>query len=450
MQFKIKKGLKLPIKGEPKESLDLSKKSKKVAVVGTDFMGMKPSMLVAEGDSVKLGQPLFSCKKNEGMVYTSIASGKILKINRGERRAFQSIEIEVSDSEENLAFSNYASKKPNEFSKEEVKDLLVESGEWKGLRERPYEKVATVTGEAHSLFITAIDTNPLAPNPQFVIDQFKDEFKAGVEVLSKLPKNKSYVCVEASSRIEFAENDNVKKVKFSGVHPAGNVGTHMHFVEPVTPTKVLWHIGYQDVIAIGHLFLTGAILTDKIVSLGGPMVSNPRYLKVRRGANISELLDGETQKGTPLRSISGSVFNGTKAEGVFDYLGAYANQITVIEEDDKRELLGWHSPGFDRFSVKNIYVSKLFKGKKFAMGSSTHGSPRAMVPTGAFEKVMPMDILPTQLLRALESNDTDSSQDLGCLELAEEDLALMTFVSPGKTDFGPALRRNLETIEREG
>lgn len=450
MKFKITKGLDLPISGEPKEALDLSKKSTKVAVIGTDFIGMKPSMNVAEGDMVKLGQPLFACKKNEGLIFTSPAGGKVLRINRGEKRLFQSLEIEIAADEEAVSFENFIVKSPLDYTKEETQKLLLESGEWKYLRQRPYDKVATVGQSPEALFITAIDTNPLAPKPQFVIEQFKEEFKAGVDVLSKLSKKRTYVCVAPDSRIDFFSTAEIRKVEFEGAHPAGLAGTHIHMLDPVNPTKMVWHIGYQDVIAIGRLFLTGTLLTDKIISIGGPLASNPRYLKVRRGANVVDLVEGETQKGTPLRIVSGSVFHGHKAEGPFAYLGAYSNQITIIEEDDKRVLLGWHSPGLNRFSIKPIYISKLMPWKKFNLGSSTHGSPRAMVPTGNFEAVMPLDILPTQLLRALESNDTDSAQDLGALELAEEDMALMTFVSTGKTDFGPVLRRNLETIEREG
>jgi len=450
MKFKITKGLDLPISGDPKETLDLSKKSTKVALVGTDFVGMKPSMMVAEGDTVKLGQPVFSCKKNEGLVFTSPASGKVSRINRGEKRAFQSLEIEVSESEEAVKFENHITKSVLDYTKEEVEKLLLESGEWKYIRQRPYDKVATVGETPSAVFITAIDTNPPAPKPQFVIDQFKDEFKAGVDIISKLSKDRTYVCVAPESGIDFFSTAEIRKVEFAGAHPAGLAGTHIHMIDPVNPTKMAWHVGYQDVIAIGRLFLTGTLLTDKIISLGGPLAQNPRYLKVRRSANVTELVEGETEAGTPLRVIAGSVFHGHVAEGPFAYLGAYTNQITAIEEDHKRVLLGWHSPGFNRFSIKPIYVSKLMPWKKFNLGSSTHGSPRSMVPTGNFEAVMPLDILPTQLLRALESNDTDTAQDLGALELAEEDMALMTFVSTGKTDFGPVLRRNLETIEREG
>ncbi len=447
MKFSIKKGLKLPISGEPQESLDLSKESKKIAVIGADFIGMKPTMQVKVGDDVKIGQPLFSCKKNIGLIFTSPGAGKVVAVNRGARRLFQSVEIELSKEEESVTFATHVAKPAKDYTADEVTKLLIESGEWKGLIQRPFAKVADVTLKPEALFITASDTNPLAPNPDFVIGQFKDEFKAGVEALSKLSKGKTYVCKMKGSSVEA---HGAELAEFSGPHPAGNAGTHIHFIDPVNPNKIVWHIDYQDVIAVGRLVLTGTLLTDRMITIGGPLASSPRYLKVRKGAQVSELISGEAKEGKPLRVVAGSVFNGHKAEGSFDFLGAYTNQITLIEEDDKRELLGWHSPGFDKFSIRNTFLSKLIPGKTFDLGSSTHGSLRAMVPTGAFEKVMPMDILPTQLLRALASNDTDQAQDLGCLELAEEDIALLTFASPGKVDFGPLLRQNLDTIEREG
>lgn len=447
MKFRIKKGLKLPITGEPQESLDLSKESKQIAVLGTDFVGMKPTMQVKVGDDVKTGQVLFSCKKNIGLMFTSPGAGKVTALNRGDKRAFQSVVIELAKEEASVSFSTYISKSANEYTASEITKLLIESGEWKSLRQRPFEKVADVTVTPEDLFITATDTNPLAPNPEFVIGQYQDEFKAGVEVLSKLPKNKTYLCKTAGSKIEA---NGVDVAEFSGPHPAGNAGTHIHFLSPVNPGKIVWHIGYQDVIAVGRLVLTGKLLTDSVITIAGPLASNPRYIKVRKGAKVSELLTGEVKEGTPLRAVAGSVFNGHIATGAFDFLGTYTKQISLIEEDTKREFMGWQAPGFNKFSIRNTFFSKLIPGKKFDLGSSTHGSVRAMVPTGAFEKVMPLDILPTQLLRALASDDTDQAQDLGCLELGEEDMALMTFVAPGKVDFGPMLRKNLNTIESEG
>lgn len=447
MKFNIKKGLKLPISGEAKTDLDLSKKTTKVALLGTDYVGMKPTMAVKEGEEVKAGQLVFSCKKNLGLHFTAPGAGKVVAINRGERRVFQSLVIELSENEEQVTFKNFtATKKPVEYSEEEARALLIESGEWKALRQRPYEKVADIEGKPASLFVTAIDTNPLAPNPEIIIAQYEEEFKAGLDVLGKLPKNKTYLCKAEGAKIPAGK---AEVAEFKGLHPAGNAGTHIHFVDPVNPNKYVWHIGYQDVIAVGSLFLTGKLMKDKVVSVAGPCAKNPRYLKVRRGADLAEVLAGEIKEGA-VRSISGSVFNGHKAEGAFNFLGAYSNQVSLIEEDREREFLGWHSPGFNRYSVKNIYVSKLFGSKKFNLGSSRHGSYRAIVPIGSFEKVMPLDILATPLLKALASKDTDLAQDLGCLELAEEDLALATFVAPGKTDFGPILRENLTTIEREG
>jgi len=451
MDFKIKKGLNLPITGSPKEELDLSKTVKTVAVVGSDYIGMKPTMAVKVGDTVKAGQKLFECKKNEGLNFTSPVSGKVTELNRGAKRVFQSLVIEPSESQDCVSFSNYKGNEASSYSAEAMRALLVESGEWKHLRQRPFDKVASVTGEASSLFVTAIDTNPLSPNPEFVISQFEKEFSEGLKALSKLPKNKTYLCIEKKASISAKSLSEVETVTFSGVHPAGNPGTHIHFVDPVHMDKVVWHVGYQDVIAIGHLVLTGELMADKVVSLAGPIIKNPRYIKVKRGAKMSDLVSGEVKDDFEPRVISGSVFGGRKSDGgPQDYLGNFANQISVIEEDTKRELLGWHSPGFNKFSLKGIYVSALMPSKLFDFTSNTNGSKRAMVPIESFEKVMPLDILPTQLLRSLEARDTDSAIELGALELAEEDLALVTFAAPGKVDFPSVLRENLNMIEKEG
>ena len=447
MKIKLKKGLDLPITGGLVGSNISSKTVSKVAITGTDFAGMKPSIQVKVGDRVEPGQVLFSCKKNEGLVFCSRFAGKVEEINRGDKRAFQSLVMSVETGGQTSSFKSHKKASPEAWSRDEVCNLLVESGEWMMIRERPFEKVAAVGGKAESLFITATDTNPLAPSPQLAIEKWKDEFQAGLEILSKLPEKKTYVCFSKDFKTEVPSG--CTAVEFSGPHPAGNVGTHMHFLQPINLERKSWHVGYQDVIAIGHLFMSGQLMQEKLVALVGPLVKEPKVLEVSRGAVVSELLSGELTDKSP-RVVSGSVFNGRKAQGAFDFLGQFHNQITVVEEDDSREFLGWQSPGFDKFSTKSIYLSKLMPGKKFSLGTSTHGSKRAMVPIGMFENIMPLDILPTQLLRSLVSQDIESAQDLGCLELAEEDLALCTFVAPGKIDFGPILRTNLETIEREG
>lgn len=446
---RLTKGLDLPIQGAPSLNIDTTQKTSSVAVTGADFVGMKPTMLVKEGDSVKIGQPLFSCKKNIGLMFTSPAAGKIKEIRRGERRVFQNIEIEVAESEEHTSFKSHLGKSAESYSADEMRKLLIESGEWVSLRQRPYDKVADVDRRPSAIFVTAIDTNPLAMPVNSVLKQRQEDFSEGVKALSVLSEDKTYICQSPNdSAWENPKGKNIEVVEFSGPHPAGNPGTHIHFLEPVHGDKIVWHVGYQDVVAIGHLIKTGQLELHKVISFAGPNALKPRLMKVRRGAKLTELSQGEVMPDS--RVISGSVLNGRTIDSEFQFLGHYANQVSIIEEDDKRELLGWHTPGFDRFSNMNIYVSKLNPFKKFKMTSSTNGSLRAMVPIGAFEKVNPLDILPTQLLRALASKDTDTAQELGCMDLAEEDLALMTYVAPGKVDFGQLLRENLATIEKEG
>lgn len=438
----IKKGLDLPITGHPKQAIEKGRIVKEVALLGPDYIGMKPSMLVKEGDRVKLGQPIFACKKVDGVIYTSPASGIVKVITRGERRVFENIVIEIDgDGMDQVSFSK---------SKADVEGLLIESGLWTALRTRPFSKSAQPGTKPHSIFITAIDTNPLAPYPEVVIKEHAEAFELGVKTISKLTEGKTFVCVRGGSHINVPTEGNIERQEFSGIHPAGNVGTHIHMLDPVGARKMVWHIGYQDVIAVGKLFSTGKLFVERVLSVAGPMATQPRLIKTRLGACLSNLLEGEAKAGD-VRRVSGSVFNGREAsKAPFCYLGRFHSQITLLEEGHHREFLGWHSPGLEKFSVKNIFLSKLFPNKKFAFDTNTNGSPRAIVPVGSYEKVMPLDILPTQLLRLLLAKDTDGAQELGALELDEEDLALCTYADPGKTDFAPYLRESLNIIEKEG
>jgi len=444
----IKKGLDLPITGKPAQKIENGPQVTKVGVTGFDFEGMKPSMDVKVGDSVKIGQPLFTCKKIEGVKYTSPANGTILEINRGERRVFQSVVIEVTGTEQ-VELKNYNGKDVKDLERDEVVALLNEAGLWNSLRTRPFSKAPALDSAPKSLFITAMDTNPLAPNPEVVINEDAEAFKYGAEVVSKLSDGATYICKEAGAKIDVPTTTKVEVKEFSGKHPAGNVGTHIHFVDPVHNQKTVWHIGYQDVIAIGKLFKTGKISTERVVSIGGPKSVNPTLVRTVVGAHLGEVTSGKVGSGE-VRVVSGSLLNGRKMEGPFAYLGKFHNIISLLEEGRDREFLGWHMPGFDKFSLKRTFLHWLKPGQKFDFTTKLNGSKRAMVPIGSYEAVMPMDVLPTQLLRALACGDTDHAQELGCLEMDEEDLALCTFAAPGKVDFGPMLRRNLNTIEREG
>lgn len=447
--IRIKKGLDLPISGGPRQTIENAKQVRTVALTGFDYIEMKPSMLVKVGDNVKAGQALFACKKNVGLIFTSPASGKVAAINRGEKRVFQNIVISVTGNE----FASFESHKgPNveSYDRDQMKAILVESGMWTSIRQRPYSKVADLKIDPSAIFITAMDSNPLAADPKIIINEHEDAFKAGVSALAKLTKGKTYICQKQGASVSAPTGERIVSQDFSGPHPSGLPGTHIHFLDPVNARKTAFYVGYQDVIAIGKLIQTGKIFTDRVVSLAGPRVKNPRLLRTRFGADVSELVGNELIDGKN-RVLSGSVLNGRTVDDVFKYLGHFHNGISVIEEQEhNREFLGWHSPGFAKFSLTRIYLSTFAPSKKFDFGTDTHGSLRSMVPIGLYEKVVPLNVLPTQLLRALLTRDTDLGQQLGVLELDEEDLALCTFASVGKKDFGPILRENLITIEKEG
>jgi len=444
--IQIKRGLELPIGGAPRPQIEDGPPVSRVALVGNDYHDMKPTLLVAAGERVSLGQPLFSDKKNPRILYVSPAAGRVVAINRGERRAFLSLVVEISGHEEQT-FSATAFDRLARLTAGEVEQQLLDAGLWPALRTRPYSKVPVPGTRPAALFVTAIDTNPLAADPQLVISARPREFEAGLMVLRHLTAGKVYLCRKPGAQLPAPEGITVRE--FAGRHPAGLVGTHIHFLERVDQQRVVWHLGYQDVIAVGHLFLTGKILTERIVALGGPAVSDPRLVRTRLGACLSELVSGQVDDGEN-RVISGSVFSGRAAVPPLDFLGRYHNQVTVLGEDRRRRFLGWCLPGLDRFSVKRVFAASLLPGRVLPMTTSTHGSPRAMVPIGAFEKVMPLNVKATWLLRALLTLDTDLAQNLGCLELDEEDLALCSFVCSGKMDYGHHLRQTLRKIEEEG
>jgi len=441
--IEIKTGLDLPIKGSPKQEVGEANAVTSVAIVGSDYPGMKPTMLVQEGDQVKLGQPLFDDKKNEGVLFTAPGSGVVTQINRGERRIFQSIVIELDGKETAVSFNAHADL--SALDREAVVAQLVKSGLWTTIRRRPYEKIPAIDAVPHSIFINAMDTNPLAGDQALAIARQPDAFVDGITVISTLTEGSVFVCRAPDASFD---SGTATVETFAGKHPAGLVGTHIHHLDPVGEGKEVWHLSAQDAIAIGRLVKEGVLSTERVVSLAGPSVKQPRLVVTRVGASLEDLTSGELIDGQH-RVVSGSILGGRTAAGVSGYLGGYHQQVSVLKEGTERVPFGWLSPGTNKHSVMGIYLSKLMPKKLVDYTTNTNGSPRAMVPVGAYEKVMPLDILPTQLLRSLIVGDTDMAAKLGALELAEEDLALCTYVCPGKYEYGPILRDNLTTIELE-
>ncbi|MDG1752563.1 MAG: Na(+)-translocating NADH-quinone reductase subunit A [Thalassotalea sp.] len=442
----IKKGLDVPVVGSPQQVIHDGNAIKTVATLGEEFVGMRPTMFVKVEDRVKKGQVLFEDKKNPGVKFTAQTAGVVKEINRGEKRVLQSVVIEI-DGDEQETFSSYPATELNSLKREDVVSNLVNSGLWTALRTRPFSKVPAIDSTPIAIFVSAMDTNPLAANPEVIINEQGEAFTQGLTVLSRLTEGEVFVNKAPGANIPVADNTNVNE--FAGKHPAGLVGTHMHFLKPVSADKFVWHVGYQDVIAIGQLFTTGELNSTRVISLAGPEVKNPRLIRTIIGANTNELVADEINDGET-RVVSGSVLLGATAQGVHAYLGRYHVQLSVLKEGREKEFIGYMYPGPNKFSVTRAYMAHFFPSKLFNMTTTTNGSARAMVPIGNYERVMPLDILPTLLLRDLAAGDTDSAQQLGALELDEEDLALCTFVCPGKTDYGVLLRDCLTTIEKEG
>lgn len=489
----FERGLDLPLAGSPDQSIVDGPAVKHVALIGDDYIGLKPTMAVAKGDEVALGQLLFTDKKTPGVCFTAPAAGVVSAIHRGGKRKFESLVIEVAD-ESHLSpgkapqeetFAAYPDNNLAMLEYAVVRDQLLASGLWTALRTRPFSKIPSPDSVPHSLFVTAMDTSPLAASPAVVLADRATEFIAGLQVLSVLAEGYVYVCYQQGQEIPGRGKTPASYHPFAGPHPAGLVGTHIHSIDPVDADKSVWHIGYQDVVAVGHLFLTGKLFTERIVALGGPLIRQPRLLRTRLGASLRSLTAGQIstvqpqkapidqpqkahfvskpldysmpQKGVrtgevDLRIISGSALSGRRSVAPIDFLGRYHTQVTVLAEGRQRELLGWLKPGGHKFSLLPIFASAWDHdpSRKIALDTSLGGSPRSIVPIGMYEEVMPLDLVATALLKALVTGDIEYAEQLGVLELDEEDLALCTFVCPSKITYGPLLRECLTRIEAEG
>lgn len=444
--FNLSKGLKLPVLGDPVQEIRDGRDVRTVAAVAADYIGLKPRLLVQEGDTVGAGAPLFFHKDTPEVMVTTPVSGRVKAVTRGARRVLISVEIEVDE----------AAADPVDFS--EVGDIstvggLVErlcaAGLWTSFRSRPYSKVPAPETRPAAIYVTAMDSEPLCADASVVINDAAAAFEKGLAAIAGLSEGKTYLCHEAGATTPGAETLGIEVATFSGPHPAGLVGTHMHFLEPPSASKTVWTIGYHDVISIGRLLESGNVDASRVIALSGPLCKEPRLIRTVAGASMTELAEGELNADVPLRLISGSILSGRMGEGADAYLGRYARQLTLIEEDHKQIPMGWIRPMASKYAFQPV-LGSAFSRKLFALTSNLNGGRRAMVPLGTFEKLMPQDFLPTQLLRAMLVMDTDQAQLLGALELDEEDLGLVGFACPAKYEYGTALRDCLTKIEKEG
>lgn len=452
---KIRKGLRVPVTGQPEQVIESGRMIRRVALLGADYIGLRPTMHVSVGDHVRRGQLLFEDKKRSGVRFTASGSGQVSAIHRGDRRRFLSLVIELGRDEREgrgdaVAFGAFSGRHPSGLDGDAVRELLVESGLWTALRARPFSRVADPETRPNSIFVTAIDTEPLAPDVDVVLDRVHGPFERGVAVLTRLTDGPVHICTAPGRRLPVQEGEQIRHQEFAGVHPAGTPGLHIHLLDPVDRNTLAWHVGYQDVVAIGRLFDSGELHVDRVVSLAGPAHPRPRLVRARLGASTADLLvDDPLEEST--RVVSGGLLSGRSATGdVEGFLGRYHRHVCVLREGRDRKLLGWLAPGFGKFSASRSFLSTLLPRRQLALTTGTNGSRRAIVPIGLYEKVLPMDLLPTPLLRALVMRDVERAEELGCLELDEEDLALCTFVCPSKLDYGTALRDVLTTLETEG
>lgn len=444
--FKLKKGLELPVSGTPIQEISDERSVDTAAVIAADYIGLKPRLLVQEGDIVGVGSPVFFHKDTPDVMVTSPVSGRVKAVNRGARRVLISVEIEVdSTAAAPVDFSSIG----NTDDADGLAERLCASGLWTSFRTRPYSKVPDSKSRPSAIFVTAMDTEPLTADPKVVIADNREAFEKGLKAIKGLSEGKTWLCCEPGADIPGRDISGVDVAEFSGPHPAGLAGTHIHFLDAPNAEKSVWTIGYQDVIAIGRLLETGQYDASRVIALSGPLCTKPRLIRTVAGASMEELAMGEMDSAVPVRLISGSILSGRLGVGASAYLGRYARQMTLMEEDRKQTVLGWIRPMPSRYSYLPV-LGSAFSKKLYKLTTNLNGGRRAMVPLGTFEKLMPQDYLPTQLLRALLVMDTDQAQALGALELDEEDLGLVGFACPAKYEYGMALRDCLTKIEKEG
>jgi len=444
--IKLKKGFDIRIKGASEKVIASVSQPEKFAVKPVDFPGLTPKLNVKPGDKVLAGTPLFHDKLQPEIVFTSPVSGIVLSLERGDRRKMLEVVVEKSGSE-NIDFGKGD---PSRLSRAEIREKLLASGLWPAIRQRPYHVIAKPGDVPKSIFISGFDSAPLAPDYNYVMDNSPaSAFQTGIDALAKMTDGKVHLILNGSvvSSKFLTGATGVEISTFSGPHPAGNTGVHIHHIDPVNKGEKVWYVNLQDVIAIGKLFTDGIYCPERIIALTGSEVVKPQYYKLLSGSSVASLVTGNVKQGN-LRYISGNVLTGTKIEAD-GYLGYYDSQVTVIPEGHKYEFFGWMAPGAKKFSFYNIFLSKLMPARDYELDTNLHGGERAFVLTGQYEKVVPMDIYPMQLFKAILAEDVDAMENLGIYEIAEEDFALCEFICPSKIEIQSIIRKGIGLMMKE-
>lgn len=447
--IKITRGLDIPLQGEAVQDLRQAPRSKVYAVKPPDFHGLTPKMVVKEGDKVKVGSPLFFDKYREQVLFTSPVSGTFTELIRGEKRRILEVRIEADATDD---YVDFGSADPSALSPDEIRQKLLKSGLWPAIRQRPYDIVASPDQTPKSIFVSAFNSAPLGPDMDFVVKGNEASFQKGLDVLQKLTEGDVHLSVHAqkTKSAAFLEARGVKVHHFSGPHPAGNIGIQIHHIDAVNKGEVVWHVDVHNLIIIGRLFEQGIYDPRRIVALTGSEVLKPAYYQLISGARIDSFTPDNLRRepGLLLRHISGDALSGTRIEGD-GFLGFYHGQITVIPEGNKPQFLGWIAPNFDKFSISRTFFSFLMPKKKYRHSTNVRSGERPFVITGLYERVLPMDILPMQLIKSIMINDIDKMEQLGIYEIAPEDFALCEYICPSKIEMQTIIREGLDVIYKE-
>lgn len=447
--IKLRKGLDVNLQGKAEKMLVQAPHASEYAVSPLDFEGVTPKMLVKVGDVVKAGTPLFFSKNDERILFTSPVSGTVSAVNRGEKRKILNVTV-AADAKQ--SYEEFAVPELSSASREDVIALLLKSGLWPMIIQRPYGVIANPSDMPKSIFVSAFDSAPLAPDYNYVLAGEKQNLQKGFEVLGKLTEGKVHLSTNAKAEGDWSYLKGVELHSFEGKHPAGNVGVQIHHIDPINKGERVWTVNIQDVAIIGRLFSEGKVDMSKTIAVAGSEVVRPQYVRIISGAPIASILKDNLQpqgEGQSARVISGNVLTGVKSE-LAGNINFYANMLSVIPEGDHYEMLGWMMPRFSKFSVSRAYFSWLCPNKTYNLDTNLNGEERAFVVTGLYEKYLPMDIYPMHLLKAILAGDIDKMENLGIYEVVEEDFALCEFVDPSKTDMQQIIRQGINLMIKEG